>query len=1062
MSFRPKSTGPLAWMTRNSVAANLLMLALVVGGVMMGLRVKQEVFPEFDLDTISIAVPYPGASPSEVEQGIILAIEEAVRGVDGVKRVTSTANEGAATLMIELLLGADDDRALADVKTAVDRLTSLPEDAERPIVNLVTVRRQAIAVVVYGDLDEKVLRTWAERVRTDLLENPRITTIELDGVRPLEVSIEVPQAQLRAHDLTLEQIARTVRAASVELPGGGVKTDRGEILLRTTERRDLGLEFEDVVVKTSADGTQLRLGEIASIVDGFRDTDQSATYDGMPAARVTVYRVGDQTPIELADAVRAYVEEKRSELPPGLHLATWNDQSEAYRDRMGLLLNNGYLGLLLVFGVLGLFLEIRLAFWVTLGIPVSFLGSFMFLPLFDASVNMISLMAFIITLGMVVDDAIVVGENVYARRQAGEPPMAAAIHGVQEVAVPVIFSILTTVAAFSPLLFITGRMGKFMFVIPVIVISVLLLSLLESLLVLPAHLAHTRTESRFWLIRKIHGPQQGFSRLVERFIATVFQRVVRAAVEYRYLTIAWGVASLLVMVGLVAGGRVKNSFLPRIPSDQVVANVVMPFGANVRDTSAVKDRLERAAQEVIAELSQGQRAVRGMFATVGSGLSRRGPNESSGGTASHLAGVEVFLVPSDERRFGAAEFAARWRARVGEIPGVKSMSFAFQTGPSSSKAIEVQLQHTDIAVLERAAAETARTLATFTGVKDIDDGFDLGKPQLDFKLRPAARTVGLTESELGRQMRSAFFGAEALRQQRGRDELRVMVRLPESERQSEGDVGALILRTPRGGEVPLAEAASVTRGRAYTKITRVDGRRVVTVTADVDEDVANTQEVVAKLRKDVMPKIAANYQGLGVSYEGQGRERAESMDSMFRGFMVALVVIYALLAIPFGSYFQPLIIMMAIPFGFVGAVMGHLFMGFDISLISMMGMIALSGVTVNDSLVLVVAINRLRDDGMELLDAIVTGSMTRFRPIILTSLTTFLGLTPMIFETSVQARFLIPMALSLGFGVLFSTFVILVMVPALYGALEDVRRLAGVGPERGLSEAPPEEGATLA
>ena len=1049
MSFESKSTGPIAWMAKNAVAANLLMVALLGGGGLAAMSITQEVFPEFDLDFVNVSVVYRGSSPAEVEQGIVLAVEEAVRTLDGVDRLTSSAAESVGSVTIELARGADADRVLADVKAAVDRIASFPEGIERPLVSLGVRRRMVIAAIVHGHQSEHVLRTIAERVRQDLLNDPGITVVELDGIRPLEISIEIPQSNLRRYGLSITDVASEVRRASVELPGGRVKTAKGEVLLRTSERRDLGGEFEDIVVRSTRSGSQVRLADIATITDGFEDTDQAATFNAEPAVMVTAYRVADQTPTGVADIVARYVERARPDLPPGVNIDIWRDRSEVYRDRMSLLLRNAYLGLVLVLGVLGLFLQLRLAYWVTLGIPVSFLGSLILLRLVDASVNMVSLFAFIVTLGMVVDDAIIVGENIYTRRQKGEPLLHAAIAGTQEVAVPVVFSILTTIVAFAPLMFISGIMGKFLWIMPVVVIAVLALSLVESLFVLPAHLAHTRREATGAITRFIELRSSGISRMLERFIQERYRPLVTAAIRRRYLTLAIGVGALLVTVGLVAGGRIDITFFPRVPSDRIRANAELPFGSAVTETKLVRDRLVAGAQAALKELGGSRKVARGVFAQLG-GTVGRGHGGGRRGSGGHLTGVSVHLLPADERGFTTPEFTAAWRKHVGEIPGVRSITYRFHGGPSGGSAIDVQLVHDDLDVLETAAVRTASVLRTFEGVHDIDSGFDAGKPQLDFRITPAGRSLGITALDLGRQVRSAFFGAEALRQQRGRDEIRVMVRLPEGERHSAGDVEALLIRSRDGGEISLGEAANVERGRSYKAIRRVDGRRVVNVTADVDRKVANAAKILARLKTEVLPDIVTEYAGLDYSFEGERRERDESLASMRAGFMVALVVMFALLAIPFSSYSQPAIVMSAIPFGFVGAVFGHIIMGFDLSLISMMGMIALSGVTVNDSLVLIVSINRLRAAGDSPHAAVIAASVRRFRPIIMTSVTTFLGLAPMIFETSRQARFLIPMAISLGYGVLFATFVVLLLVPALYLALEDLRDLWGA------EETPPE------
>lgn len=1044
--------GAVDWMARNSVASNLLMVLLIVGGLAVGAQVKQEVFPEYDLEWVTINVPYPGASPEEVEEGILLSVEEAVRGVDGVKRVIATASEGMGSIWAELQLSADPTRTTADIKSAVDRITSFPRDAEEPVVSLMTNRMGVISLVISGEVSDESLKQWAERARFELLAKEEITTVEVSGARPREISIEIPQDKLREHSLTLSAVADLIRATSVDLPSGGVKTRAGEVLVRTQERRDFGREFADVVVKTSPEGANLLLGDIAHIRDGFADTDAETSFDGKPALMVDVFRVGDETPIEVAAAVKEYREELEAQLPPGMAVATWNDRSEIYQERIDLLLRNAYLGLILVLVILGLFLKPRLAFWVTMGIPISFAGSLLLMPVMGVSINMISLFAFIVTLGMVVDDAIVVGENIFEHRQRGKGLMKAAVDGCREVAGPVTFSILTTVAAFMPLFFVPGFTGKLFGVIPAVVVSVLLVSLIESIFVLPAHLGHEGPFVRFLtaVLRIVLFPLRLFFDIF-RPLATgalnfvihrMYKPSVSLAVDYRYATVGLGIATFLIGMGIPGSGRLGFTFMPKIESDRVVATAVLPFGSAVEDTREIEARLLSAAQAVIDE--SGGEVDRGVISEIGSRAASGGPISMTSGTSGgHVTNVQVFLVPLGQRDITAKQFVDSWRKKVGEVSGVESLTFQFSFGPSAGSPIDVQLSHPDVPTLERAAVEVAEALRGFEGVMDIDDGTASGKPQLDVRVKEAARVLGITPMDVGTQFRSSFFGAEAGRQQRGRDELKIYVRLPEEERESESDIESLVLQTRQGGEVPLGEAVAMDRGRSYTSIGREGGRRKINVTGDIDPSLTNAGQVIGKLAEDVLPAIVAKYPGMSFSFEGERREQMESLSSLGFGYMIALLLIYALLAIPFRSYIQPAVVMAAIPFGAVGAFAGHLIMGYDLSVISMMGIIALSGVVVNDSLVLVATSNNFRDqEGMAPRDAIVAGGVRRFRPILLTSLTTFFGLAPMILETSVQARFLIPMAISLGFGVLFATFVILILVPAFYMIVEDLKRIA--------------------
>lgn len=1032
--------GPIAWMARNHVTANLLMGLLLLGGFLMLLRTKQEVFPEFDMDIITVMIPYPGASPKEVEQGIILAIEEEVRSLDGIKRVTASSNEGAGIVSIELELGTDGNKALQDVKNAVDRITTFPEDAEEPTVSLLTNRNEVISIALYGDQPEEVLWTIAEQLRDDMLQNPRITYVEVYGTRPLEISIEVPHENLRAYNLTLEEIGRQVRNASIELPGGSVKTPGGEVLLRTVERRDWGREFENITVMSRPDGTDVKINDIARVIDGFADVDKEAYYNGKRAVVLSVFRGAKQTPIEVAEEVIRYVDNLKRTLPEGIEISAFGDWSEIFRDRIRLLLKNASIGLVFVLIILGIFLEMRLAFWVTLGIPISILGSFWFIPGVDVSINMISLFAFIVTLGIVVDDAIIVGENIYDARRKGESFIEAAIHGARQMAVPITFAILTNIAAFMPMLFVPGMMGKLFRVIPLVVITVLIISWIESLFILPAHLSHTGTPRETGLCAFIHHRQQRFSNFLLKMINIHYTPLLKFCIRNRYSTTAAGLAILITLLGLVMGGHINFSLMPKVDADIVSVDAVLPYGTNIEVTRKLKDRLLSTAHEVIGEYG-GMDITEGIFTQVGSGSRQLSPVAESISQGSHLVSIQISLVPSNQRPISGQEFVRLWRERLGEIPGLESLTFNYSAGPSATKSINIELSHTEIETLENAADDLAEALRTFAGVTDVDDGFAVGKPQLDFKVKPEARSLGITAAELGRQVRNAFYGAEARRQQRGRHEIKVMVRLPERERTSEYNVEELLIRTNGGGEIPLGEAAHVIRGRAYTEIKRADGRRVVNVTADTLPEVTNENKVLAALESDMLPDLMERYPGLGYSYQGQQREMQDALVSLRNGFILALIGIFALLAIPFKSYIQPLIVMMAIPFGIVGAILGHLIMGYGLSIISMMGIVALAGVVVNDALVLIDYANRLRRKGEGALEAIERASVRRFRPILLTSLTTFFGLAPMIFETSMQARFMIPMAISLGYGVLFATFITLLIVPSLYLILEDIKRV---------------------
>jgi multidrug efflux pump subunit AcrB len=1050
--------GVLAWMARNGVAANLLMIVVLVGGIFGLVRTKQEVFPEFDLDLVTVAVPYPGASPAEVEQGILLAIEERVRGLDGIKRIKSTAREGAGTVSIELMLDAEGDQVLADVKNEVDRITTFPEQAEQPLVSLAKRKRQVVSLIVSGQQDLRTLHDLAEDARRELLATGEVTQVEIEGVPPLEIAVEVPREALQRYGLTLQQIAAEISAASLELPGGGIETKKGEILVRVADRRRVGHELEDLVLRGTARGGQVRLGDIASIRDGYEDTDQYSLFDGQPAVRLTAYRVGAETPTGVSRAVRAYADALRERLPDGISVSVWNDDSEILAARIDLLVRNALSGLVLVLVILGLFFDLRLAFWVAWGIPSSFLAAFFVLGGTDFSINMITLFAFIVTLGMVVDDAIVVGDRTYSLMEAGHAPLQAAILAAREMAVPVTFSILTTVAAFAPLFFVPGTMGKVFQMIPTVVISVLMLSLVESFLVLPAHLGHG--PARRLPRRGILGLPAAVRGLVGGALEWTTRRLYRPFVTRligaRYITAAVALAGFVLTVGYVASGKIPFNFFPQLPGDVVVVQARLPYGAALASTEQVRDRLDEALQTTIEDF--GPANVRGVFTRVGQAAPQQGPAAGEAAVGSHLVAIEVALLPSQLRSFGSEDFVARWKELTPPMPGVEALTFSSSNGPGAGQAVAVQLMHPDTEVLADVSRQVEDVLRSYPALYNISNEYSSGKPQLDFRLRPEARNLGLSSNAVAMQLRSSFYGAEAIREQRGRNELKIMVRLPESQRSSEHDLDTLMIRTPRGGEVPLHYVADLERGRAATAIYREDGQRTITVGAELAPGVQSSREVIADLQATVFPALVQANPGLEIGLAGAQREQQESFSALGRGFLFALFVIYALLAIPFRSYIQPLIIMAVIPLGFIGAILGHAGLGYNLSIMSAMGLVALSGVVVNDSLVLIDAVNNERGRGKPTLAAVLDGAAGRIRAILLTSLTTFFGLVPMIAETSLQARFLIPMAISLAFGVMFSTFITLLVVPALYMIVEDLRGLVGIRDAHAMPEggAPPE------
>jgi multidrug efflux pump subunit AcrB len=1027
----------VTWFAENHVAANLLMLFLLFGGVITGLAIKLEVFPETSLDKISITIEYPGASPAEVEEGAIRRIEEKIAGLAGIERIDSTAQEGLGTVMIEVIKDWDLKKLLDEVKAEVDRIVTFPEEAEKPVIREVTRQIQVINIAVYGDAPESTIKHLTERLKDDITNLPGITLADIFGVRKGEVHIEISEETLRQYGITLGQVAEIVKKASLDLPAGSVKTAGGEILLRTKGRRYFAEDYRDVAVITRSDGSRVTLGQIAELIDGFEDVDLFARFQGKPAALIQVFRVADQNALRVADTVKEYIEKIRPGLPEGIEIAFFSDMSKILKSRIELLLKNMAMGLVLVSILLGLFLNLRLAFWVMLGIPVSFMAALMGLPRFDISINMISLFAFIMVLGIVVDDAIVIGENIFRKQEQGLSPMRAAVEGTLEVGRPVVFSVLTTMVAFWPLLLGGGTMGKIMRNLPIVVILVLLGSLVESLFILPAHLSRKKFPVSTQSSKSSR--ERYLARWMKWFVEGPYAALIDWGVRWRYATLASGVAVLLLTFGVWKGGLIKFTFFPKVEGDILQCYVTMPAGTSAARTGEIVRRLERTARQTLeeADRERPEHAAPLFEHSISLIGTHMGGHNEAGDSGGHLGQVMIQLIGEEERNISANELTGLWRKNVGAIPDAESITFKSELH-SAGNAIEVHLSLDDHRDLMAAVNALKSELENYPGVFDISDSFLPGKKEMQLQLKPAAQSLGLSLDDLARQVRHAFYGAEALRMQRGKDEVKVMVRYPESERKSLRDVEQMRIRTSDGTEVPFSQVAQVKMEQGYASIQRAQRLQVIKVTADVDEAVTNANDVRQMMESRFLPHLKSLFPGLRYTLEGEGKEQNDSLADVVRGFTMALFCIYALLAIPFRSFSQPFIVMSAIPFGLVGAVAGHLIMGFNLSIISLFGMVGLSGVVVNDSLVLIDAANRFRHEGADAHDAVTRAAAMRFRAIILTSLTTFVGLTPMLLERSIQAKLLIPMAVSLGFGVLFATGVTLFLIPCGYMILEDV------------------------
>lgn len=1022
--------GLIAWFARNDVAANLLMIGVVTTGIVVAFNIKQEVYPLFEADIIEVKMDYRGASPEEVERSVVLPIESEVRGMELVKRIRSVAREGNATVAIEVMPGFDRNRALQEVTAAVQRVSLFPDEVEPPVIRLGSGRRREVMrISVYGDLDEQSLVDYARQLEDGLLAEPGIAIVEVRGARRPEVLVEAPQARLRALNLTLGDIADAIKNAALDVPAGTLRTPGGDILLKTTERRDFASEFGGLPILSRNDGAQVRLSDIATIVDGFEESDHESYFDGGRAVSVAIFSSETQPPLAVARAVQAFIDRIEPSLPPSVNLAITRDRSIEYGERVSLLLTNGAVGLLLVIVALGLFLELRVAFWTAIGIPVSIVGSLVLMPLMDASINMISLFSFIITLGIVVDDAVVVGEDIFHKMSEGMSRREAAVAGAQQMSVPVIFAVSTNIIAFLPLLFVPGEIGQFFYILPAVVIAVFTVSLVECLLILPAHLAAShKKEGRKTPFAIFDRMQTRVRGRLDAGMESLYRPLLELAMRWRYLTVAVFGAALLVACAWMASGRIDFVFRPSIETDFVQAEIEMPSGTPVDRTREVTFAIEAAARRALAKCEETDLLI-GIQTEVGD----KGSNNGE---------VNVILVPQSQRKLGSEDFVKLWRAEIPVIPDIESIFFDWIYGPGGEGEIDIQLAHPDIATLRLAADEVAAAITPYPGVADVRKGFGRQMPQLSFEIKPEGRALGVTARDLGQQIRHAFYGAEALRQPRDRQEVRVMVRLPKADRRSMSGLEQLLIRAPNGGEIPIAQAATIIEASAPVRIERVDGGRVVNVTANVIAGVTTGNRVLGAFSKHELPGILARRPGLRYSFEGEQREQRDAMQRLLWGLVASLLVIYAIMAALLRSYLQPLIVLLTLPWSLTGAVIGHYVLGFELSIFSVFGMIALCGMVVNGAFVLSVTRNRYRDRGDDPGTITREAALRRFRPIFLTAITTFLGLGPMIFETSKQALFLVPMAIALGVGTLVSTVVILLLVPAAFRIVEDFKAKA--------------------
>ena len=1036
------------WFVQNKVAANMMMIFIIIAGFVTIPYIKMEVFPAIEVDVINVSIVYPGASPSDIEESICVRVEERLQGLEGIKKITSTASENLAVISVEILPEQDVEDMLDKVKAQVDAINTFPDDIEKPTVQQIIAVSEVITIAVDGNLDEDNLINLTEIIKDEIDALPGITYTTLVGKKNREIEIEISEKTLRKYGLSLEQISRSINSWSIDLPSGSIESNNGEILIRAKNQGYSIDDFNAIPVITDEVGSVVRLGDISNIHDDFVSNEYELQFNGNDAKLIRVFRVGDQNALDISKSVRDYIDKKIPDLPPGVHITPWNDEALLLQGRIDLLTDNAKYGLFLVLIVLALFLKPKLAFWISLGIPISFMGGFWFMPIMDLSINMLSLFTFILVLGIVVDDAIIVGENIALFRERGFDPEEAAIKGAAQVTTPVIFAVLTTMATFSPMLAVSGTIGAIWRIFPLITIIVLFWSLIESLTILPAHLAHSvETKPKNNMLGSISKSwgrfQDKVKKFLEKFVEKRYKPTLLLAVKNPFNSLALAIAVFVLTLGMILSGVLKFSFFPPIEGDIAIATIEYPSGTPIEVTQDGFNVLNQAAHELNKQLLNeypSEDIIHNILSTVGDQPMRTKSSQGPGALnvsfdGSNLAEVALELAPGESRSISTETVVRRWREMVSDIPGVKQLSF-FSSLFSAGDPVNIQLSSKYMDDLFSARDELKEKLIEYPGVFNVQDDFNMGKEELIISLLPASENYGVTMQMVAFQVRQAFYGLEVQSIQRGRDELKVMLRYPDEERSSISNLEDMMIRTPKGSTIPIRQIAQLDIGEGVSTIKRKDRKRSISVTADVDLTVTTGNEVISSVTKDVLPSILQRYSSLSYSLEGEQQEQGQNLSSLARNFLVAMVVVYTLLAIPFGSYLQPLVVMSAIPFGLTGAVIGHLIMGINFSVLSLLGIVALTGVVVNDSLVMVDFINKYRKEGSSIEKAVLEAGPRRFRPIFMTSLTTFAGLTPLLFEKSIQAKFIIPMAVSLAFGVLFATVITLFLVPISYLILE--------------------------
>ncbi|PLW69968.1 efflux RND transporter permease subunit [Pseudohalioglobus lutimaris] len=1013
----------IAWWVHNPVAANLLMVGILLSGF-LGLRaMEREAFPEIKINQASILVTWPGANPEEVEEQVVARIEQALENVDQVYHYDSTASEGYAEINVRTYPNVDINDFINEIKAAVDGVTSLPRDIEPPRVQRRQNRDEMLRVAVHGDISERELTRLAEDLKDEIAGLPYVSTINLFGTRKEEVTIELSETAMRRFGLSFEEVANAIRANSINLSSGRVRTETGDVQLRARNLADNQADFERIVIRQTAEGAVIRVGDVARVIDGFEDNEILATMNGQPAVLLQILDTENMQVVKASEAVLEWMEEARSRLPQGVELTMWFNTADIYNERMNLIAESSYIGLLLVFMVLILSLRPKVALWVTGGIAVAFIGTFALLPVNDVSMNVISSFAFLMVLGIVVDDAIVVGESIHHHAHISGGGDRSAIQGAMAVSRPVIFAVLTTMIAFAPWLFVSGEAAQMTRQLSIVITVALTLSLVEAFFILPSHLRHLKPR------KELHGlarAQQKVEHSIIDFAENTYRPILRWALEHRYLTASIFIAAFVISIGIFTSGWVRFYFMPQVESEQIYINVTLPNGTPYSRALEILDQLQGAEQALIQEVDQRAEAGEGSGKLI-EGWYTRSRRDSV---------IAIVKLASPEvRDLSAKEAAERFRELVGDIPDADEIEVNY-TITDNGADVTYLLKHRDPEQLSAASLDLRTQLSSYDGTFFVRDSQRGESDEMILNLRPGVEKLGITLAEVSQQVRQAYFGEEVQRLPRENGDVKVMVKYPAEQRNNLSSLENFRVRTTDGRELPLLSIVEVELGAGVERITRRDGERFIRVRADMDHDLMG--DITKDVNDSFMPKLKQRYPGLEVLKGGQQEQEEEFFSEILALYAVALFMMYALIAVAFHSYWLPLLVMTAIPFGFMGAIFGHLLFGTPMAMFSWFGIGAAAGVVVNDNLVLVDYIGRLRESGKNLHSAIIDAGTNRFRPILLTTVTTFVGLLPIMAEEATNAQFLKPAVLSLAFGVLFALFVTLLMVPALYAIGGDI------------------------